>query len=88
MFYWCLWCWRVRCVYVKYVGDGTPPCGTPVLNWCCVDVLFLNLVYDLRLLNLRIVCGMESGRHFWGQGDFGTICADICSSPTMHHAGK
>ena len=24
------------------VCDGTPPCGTPVLNWRCVDVLFLN----------------------------------------------
>ena len=23
------------------VGDRTPPCGTPVLNWRCVDVLFL-----------------------------------------------
>ena len=20
------------------------PCGTPFLNWCCVDVLFLNVV--------------------------------------------
>ena len=26
------------------VGDRTPPCGTSVLNWCCVDVLFLNVV--------------------------------------------
>ena len=32
------------------VGDRTPPCGTPVLNWRCVDVLFLNVVYALRLL--------------------------------------
>ena len=26
------------------VGDRTPPCGTPVLNWRYVDVLFLNIV--------------------------------------------
>ena len=26
------------------VGDITPLCGTPVLNWRCVDVLFLNVV--------------------------------------------
>ena len=32
------------------VGDMTPPCGTPVSNWHCVDVLFLNLVYSLRTL--------------------------------------
>ena len=30
------------------VGDRTPPLGTPVLNWRCVDVLFLNVVYVLR----------------------------------------
>ena len=28
-------------------GDSTPPCGTPFLNWRCVDVLFLNVVYAL-----------------------------------------
>ena len=32
------------------VGDRTPPCGTPFLNWRCVDILFLNVVYALRLL--------------------------------------
>ena len=32
------------------VGDRTPPCDTPVLNWCCDDVLFLNVVYALRTL--------------------------------------
>ena len=30
------------------VDDRTPPCGTPVLNWCCVYVLSLNVVYALR----------------------------------------
>ena len=39
----------VPVVYMfKCVGDRTPPCGTPFLNWRCVDVLFLNVVYDLR----------------------------------------
>ena len=32
------------------LGDRMPPCGTPVLNWCCVDVL---------LLNVRMVCGIS-----------------------------
>ena len=32
------------------VGDWTPPCGTPFLNWRCVDILFLNVVYVLRPL--------------------------------------
>ena len=35
---------------LKSVSDGTPPCGTPFLNWRCVDVLFLNVVYALRPL--------------------------------------
>ena len=36
---------------LKRVGDHrTPPCGTLFLNWRCVDVLFLNVVYALRLL--------------------------------------
>ena len=35
---------------LKSVGDRTPPCGTPVLNWRCIDVLFLNVVYALRYL--------------------------------------
>ena len=34
---------------LKRVGDSTPPCGTPFLNWR-VDVLFLNVVYALRHL--------------------------------------
>ena len=25
---------------LKSVSDSTPPCGTPFLNWRCVDVLF------------------------------------------------
>ena len=32
---------------LKSVGDRTPPCGTPVLNWRYVDVLILNIVYAL-----------------------------------------
>ena len=35
---------------LKSVGDRTPTCGTPFLNWRCVDVLFLNVVYALRPL--------------------------------------
>ena len=35
---------------LKSLGDKTPPYGTPVLNWRCVDVLFLNVVYVLRPL--------------------------------------
>ena len=32
---------RVSYVYMlKSVGDWTPPYGTPVLNWRCVDVFF------------------------------------------------
>ena len=42
----------VMALYVVYmpksVGDSTPRCGTPFLNWRCVDVLFLNVVYALR----------------------------------------
>ena len=38
---------------LKSVEDMTQPCGTPFLNWRCVYVLFLNVVYALLL-----VCGM------------------------------
>ena len=54
----------VSYVYMlKIVGDMTPPCGPPGLNWRCVDDLFLNVVYALRPLmyiaiNVRMVCGM------------------------------
>ena len=45
------------------VGYRTPSCGTPFLNWRCVEVLFLNVVYALRPLMLFamyliMVCGM------------------------------
>ena len=44
---------------LKSVGDSTPSCETPLLNWRCVDVLFLNVVYGLRpLMYLIMVCGM------------------------------
>ena len=32
------------------VGDRASHCVTAVLNWRCVDVLFLNVVYALRPL--------------------------------------
>ena len=32
------------------VGDRTAPCGTPVFNWRCVYVWFMNVVYALRPL--------------------------------------
>ena len=35
---------------LKSVGDSTPHCGTPFLNWRCVDVLFLDVVYVLQPL--------------------------------------
>ena len=35
---------------LKSVDDRRPPCGTPFLNWRCVDVFFLNVVYALRPL--------------------------------------
>ena len=41
----------VSVVYMlRSVGDSTPPCGTPFLNWRCVDGLFLTVVYALRPL--------------------------------------
>ena len=48
------------------VGGRMPPCGAPCLNWHCVDVLFLNVVYALRRLMwfamiLRMVCGICVG---------------------------
>ena len=35
---------------LKNVGNRTPACGIPFLNWRCVDVLCLNVVYALRPL--------------------------------------
>ena len=29
---------------LKSVGEKTAPCGTPVLSWCCVDVVFLKYI--------------------------------------------
>ena len=34
----------------KSLGDIIPPCGTPFLNWRCVYVLLINVVYALRPL--------------------------------------
>ena len=35
---------------LKSVGDSMLFCGTSFLNWRCVDVLFLNVVYALWYL--------------------------------------
>ena len=35
---------------LKRVGESTPPWGTPVLNWRCVDVLLLYVVKAFRPL--------------------------------------
>ena len=35
---------------LKSMGDRTPPCGTPDLNCCFVDVWFMNVVYAMRPL--------------------------------------
>ena len=32
---------------LKSVGESTPPYGTPVSNWRCVDVEFLKVTYKL-----------------------------------------
>ena len=51
---------------LKSVGDSTPPCGTPYLNWRCVDVdvllifccdVFDNVVWDVYWCSLCVsVC--------------------------------
>ena len=33
---------------LKNLGERTLPCGTPVLNWHWVNVVFLNVVYAFR----------------------------------------
>ena len=43
---------------LKSVGDRTPPCRTPFLNWRCVDVVLLNVVYALFAMYLIMGCGM------------------------------
>ena len=38
---------------LKSVGDSMMLCGTPFLNWCCVDVVcdvFDNGVWDVSLV--------------------------------------
>ena len=35
---------------LKTVCGRTLPCGTPFLNWRCVDILFRNVVYAFRPL--------------------------------------
>ena len=42
---------------LKSMNDRMPLCGTPFLNWRCVDVLFLNVVYALR--PLIMVCAWD-----------------------------
>ena len=38
------------------MGESTPPCGTPDLNWRFVDEWFLNVVYAMRpLCSLRCI---------------------------------
>ena len=42
---------EVSVVYMlNNVGVRTLPCGPPVFNWRCVDVLFVNVLYLLRPL--------------------------------------
>ena len=38
------------------VGDRMPPCGTPVLKWHCVDVLFLNVDFEEFENGVQDVC--------------------------------
>ena len=35
---------------LKSMGERTPPCGTPDLNWHFVDEWFPNVVYVMRPL--------------------------------------
>ena len=35
---------------LKSIGERTPPCGNPDLNWRFVDEWFLNVVYAMRPL--------------------------------------
>ena len=50
----------------KSVGDSMPSCGTPFLNWRCVDVLFLNVVYALHPLMLfAMYLIMVCGKFVW-----------------------
>ena len=46
----CMYDWMYVFAVFMSLCDRTPPCATPVLNWRCVDVLFLNVVYASRPL--------------------------------------
>ena len=46
---------------LKSVCDRTPTCGTPFLNWRCVYILFLNVVYVLRPLIMVCECVYVDG---------------------------
>ena len=53
-------------IMLNNVGDIMPPYGTLGMNWRCIDVLFLNIVYVLLHLmkfamNWRTVHGMLFG---------------------------
>ena len=59
---------------LKSVDDRTSPCGTPLFNWRCVEVSFLNVVYALRSLMwftmyLIMVCEM----FVWC-----SLCVSVC----------
>ena len=62
-------CGMCNMYMLKSVGDRTPLLGTPVLNWSCVDVCSLKVVYALRPLmqfkmNLIMVFGTRVCRRF------------------------
>ena len=46
---------------LKSVGERTPLCGTSVLNWCCVDVVFLKV---------DVVCNEVMGFRYVGVHEF------------------
>ena len=41
---------RSEVYMLKCMGERTPPCGTPDLNWRFADEWFLNVVYAKRPL--------------------------------------
>ena len=45
---------------LKSVDDRTPTCGAPFLNWRCVYVLFLNVLYAFRPLvcEMFVLCSL------------------------------
>ena len=68
---------------LKTVGDNTPPCGTPFLNWRCFDVLFLNVVYALRHLMFAMYLIMVCGMFVWCSLCVSVSNAFLMSSATM-----